>query len=121
MTKVIYHAPNGDAELVRMRGVRFVDGESVDLGPEHDALIGKLRGNPHFEVESEPACATGGTRFRAVHRGRGVFGIAENGTILDQIAPMTKADADAFNALTPDEQAAFVDKPADPPADPTQP
>jgi hypothetical protein len=48
----IYHAPEGDNEVVHMCGVRFFDGESVDLNSdEHGHLVNKLPTNPHFEVE----------------------------------------------------------------------
>lgn len=46
----IYHAPEGDNEVVHMGGVRFIDGQSVDLNSDdHPHLMSKLEGNPHFE------------------------------------------------------------------------
>lgn len=48
----IYHAPEGDSEVVHMGGVRFFDGESVELNSDdHPHLMTKIEGNPHFEVE----------------------------------------------------------------------
>lgn len=51
MITATYHAPQGDNEVVHMRGVRFIDGQPVDIDPDvHAALIGKLVSNRHFEV-----------------------------------------------------------------------
>jgi hypothetical protein len=48
----IYHAPEGDNEVVHMGGVRFIDGETVDLNSDdHPHLISKLENHPHFEFE----------------------------------------------------------------------
>lgn len=47
-----YHAPEGDNEVVHMGGVRFFDGQSVELNSDdHGHLINKLPGNQHFEIE----------------------------------------------------------------------
>lgn len=46
----IYHAPPGDNEVVYMGGVRFIDGETVDLNSnDHPHLMLKLPTNQHFE------------------------------------------------------------------------
>lgn len=103
MAKATYRAPAGDSELVRMRGVRFVDGEATELDPaEHRDLIKKLRGNPHFDVDGDD-----GSTFRAVHRGRGVYGVIAGETPVET-DPMTKEDAEAFNALSDEDRAALV-------------
>lgn len=48
----IYRAPEGDSEVVHMGGVRFFDGEEVELNSgDHGHLINKLPGNQHFEIE----------------------------------------------------------------------
>lgn len=48
----IYHAPEGDSEVVHTNGVRFFDGETVELNSnDHGHLLAKLPDNPHFEVE----------------------------------------------------------------------
>lgn len=47
-----YNAPEGDSEVVHMGGVRFFDGETVELNSEdHGHMIGKLDGNQHFDLE----------------------------------------------------------------------
>lgn len=51
---VTYNAPEGDEAVVTMRGVRFFDGQSVNLDEiEHDGLIAKLRNNQHFTVSGD--------------------------------------------------------------------
>lgn len=46
----IYHAPPGDNEVTYMGGVRFIDGETVDLNSDdHPHLMTKLPTNQHFE------------------------------------------------------------------------
>lgn len=48
----IYHAPEGDSEVVHMGGVRFFDGETVELNSDdHGHLLNKLPTNHHFEIE----------------------------------------------------------------------
>ncbi len=48
----IYHAPEGDDKVVEMGGVTFFDGMPVELNSdEHEHMINKLQGNPHFEIE----------------------------------------------------------------------
>jgi hypothetical protein len=47
-----YHAPEGDNKVVEMGGVTFFDGQAVELNTDdHDHLINKLPGNPHFDIE----------------------------------------------------------------------
>jgi hypothetical protein len=47
-----YHAPEGDDKVAEMGGVTFFDGQSVELNTDdHGHMIGKLQGNPHFDVE----------------------------------------------------------------------
>lgn len=47
-----YVAPLGDSKVVEMGGVTFFDGKSVELNSEeHNGLIDKLAGNPHFDID----------------------------------------------------------------------
>lgn len=47
-----YHAPEGDNEVVHMGGVRFIDGEPVELNSDdHPHLMSKIEGNHLFEVD----------------------------------------------------------------------
>lgn len=69
--KAIYRAPEGDAKECEIAGVKFTDGEPVELNSdEHPHLVKKLPGNPHFEVElgeddGEPGPSTGKRDFKA--------------------------------------------------------
>ncbi len=50
---VTYNAPEDDSEVVTMGGVRFFDGQAVELDDEkeqHFDLLKKLRTNQHFKV-----------------------------------------------------------------------
>lgn len=48
---VTYKAPEGDNEVVHFKGVRFFDGEPVELEQgDNKHLFAKARNNPHFEV-----------------------------------------------------------------------
>lgn len=50
--KVTYHAAEGEQPVVTTRGVRFFDGQSQVLNTrDHETLIRKAQGNPHFDVE----------------------------------------------------------------------
>lgn len=118
MTQVTYIAPAGDEAVVTTGGVRFFDGQSVDLGPEHGPLLAKLRNNPHFEVHGEPAdlqedpVDDDGVEIglSARHKGRGKYAIVratEGGEIVVRDG-LTKADAAAFNALSVEDREAYV-------------
>lgn len=48
MAKVTYKAPEDDSAVVTMRGIRFFDGQTVEV--EDEELLNKLRSNQHFEV-----------------------------------------------------------------------
>jgi hypothetical protein len=98
-----YRAPEGDIAVVTTRGVRFFDGQAVELNHgDHSALISKLRGNPHFELAGadEPAALV------AKHRGRGVYAIVKGDETI--IEGLSKTDADQFNALSDADKAIYV-------------
>lgn len=47
-----YNAPEGDNKVVEMGGVTFFDSQEVELNSDdHDHMINKLQGNPHFDIE----------------------------------------------------------------------
>lgn len=108
---VTYKAPDGDEAVVTTGGVRFFDGQAKQLdGEEHAGLIAKLRTNQHFEVggkakpKAEKPPVVG---LKAVHIAGGRFVIKRDGeTIKDGL---NKADADAFNALSDEDKAAYVE------------
>lgn len=103
-----YNAPEGDNEVVTTRGVRFFDGQAVELDPvEHRDLIKKLRSNALFSVHGGDAPSS--STLSAKHRGRGKYGVFDGDQLLDGIDAMSKEDADAFNALSDAEKQAYVD------------
>src|SRR3954469_7343316 len=47
-----YHAPEGDNKVAEMGGVTFFNGQAVELNSDdHGHMIGKLKGNRHFDLE----------------------------------------------------------------------
>lgn len=109
---VTYNAPEDDAAVVTMRGVRFFDGQSVSLDPiEHDGLIAKLRHNQHFTVSGDEPKAKKEKKheegLKAVHNGGGRFVIKNGSETVKE--GLNKADAEAFNALSDEDKAAYVD------------
>lgn len=119
MAKVNYLPTDDMPRRTTQFGFDFDRDNATDVPAGHAALK-KFRGNPFFSVEDDPLTGQGGAQsgLRAIHRGRGVYGIVDGIVPLDQLGQMTKADADAFNALSESEKSAFVDKP---PVDPPQP
>jgi hypothetical protein len=113
MAKVTYNAPEDDNQVVTMRGVRFFDGQAVEV--EDEGLLGKLRTNQHFEVseskpkapkpESKPKALVDG--LRAVHIAGGRFKIVDGDKLVKE--GLNKAEADSFNALSPEDKAALID------------
>lgn len=56
---VTYHAPDGDDEVTKVFGFRFVDGDPVEIDDEeHPFAMSKLVNNQHFEV-GEPKAKRG--------------------------------------------------------------
>lgn len=80
----------------------------ITFGPEpvevtDAAIIAKCAGSPFYEVLDDDS------GLKAVHRGRGSYSVMHGE---EEVMPnLTKADADAFNALSVEDKAAYV-KPA---------
>jgi hypothetical protein len=89
-------------------GYDFKDGETVNVTDEKH--LAKFKGNPHFQVAGDksetlkPVTAT--TGLKAEHHGGGKFNITNGETVVS--SGLSKADADAFNAMTDDEKTAYV-------------
>jgi hypothetical protein len=89
-------------------GYDFKDGESVTVTDEKH--LAKFKGNPHFEVSGDksetekPVTAT--TGLKAEHHGGGKFNITNGENVVQR--GLSKADADAFNAMSDDEKLAYV-------------
>jgi hypothetical protein len=85
-------------------GYDFIGGNSVEVTDEKH--LAKFRGNRFFEVTDEPS-EPAGLELLAKHKGRGVFSIVRGDE--DIVEGLTKADADAFNALSDEDKAAYVE------------
>lgn len=90
-------------------GYDFEDGKSVDV--TDDKALAKFKGNRFFEVAGDkaedtekPVDAT--TGLKAEHHGGGKFNITNGENVIQR--GLSKADADAFNAMTDDEKTAYV-------------
>lgn len=88
-----------DGDTVQF-GYEFLDGEPVDVTDAKH--LAKFAGNRHFEVLNEAPSAG----LKAEHHGGGKFNITNGETVLAK--GLSKSDADAFNSMTGDEQAAYV-------------
>lgn len=117
MPNATYRAPAGDSEVVTIAGVRFFDGQAVELDHgEHERLLGKLSMNPHFEVDGYLAAGSAGLGgehqpvmgLRAIHKGRGKYAIVRGDEDTEVKEGLSKADADAFNALTEADKEEYV-------------
>ncbi len=113
---VIYRAPKRDDKVVEMGGHTFFDGKIEKVDSESEAfLLGKLRGNRHFEVidkdaPKEPVKAVtpkpANTQLAAVEQVDGSFAITNGADLIKD--GLTKEDADAFNALSDEDKAEYV-------------
>lgn len=93
-----------------------------ELGPEPVVVddpraLAKFRGSPFFEVIEDadptppatPPDPPANVGYRAVHNGGGRFIIVHGDKDEKVGAGLNKADADAFNALSDDKKAAYVE------------
>jgi len=113
---VTYRAPKGDDKVVEMGGHTFFDGEVEKVDSESEAfLLGKLRGNRHFEVSEkdapkEPVKANAPKPEPVVlvasEQTDGTFAIMNGADLIKE--GLTKEDADAFNALSDEDKAEYV-------------
>ena len=97
-----------------MAKVKYLDGKTEQYGYVFDgaavevtneAHLAKFRGNPFFAVEAEVA-KPDEAGLKAEHHGGGKFNITRGEEVLAK--GLSKADADAFNALSDEEKEAFV-------------
>lgn len=115
MTSVIYHAPKGDDRVVDMGGHTFFDNQVTEVDEAAESrLLSKLRSNQHFEVlgeapepqhdpvDDDPPDEV----LKAVHRGRGKYSIMRGKKEIKE--GLSKADHDAFNALSDEDKAGYV-------------
>lgn len=82
-------------------GVVFPLGVPVEVAAD---IAARLAGHSHFTVGLEDVPET----IRAVHRGRGSYSVMDGANELLQ--GLSKADAEAFNAMSPGEQVEYLAK-----------
>lgn len=95
----------------------------IAFGPEpvivNDArIIAKCKGSPFYEVmdsgaPSTPAAPSAEIGLRAIHNGGGRYIVVRGDKDAKVMEGLSKADAEAFNALSEDDKSAYVDKPAE--------
>lgn len=106
MAKVIYLGEAGGTRETTQYGYSFSDGKPVDVDePKH---LAKFAGNAYFKVsagEKQPVKTTV-AGLQAVHNGGGRFVIKRDGEIIKE--GLNKADADAFNQLSSEDQEAYI-------------
>lgn len=90
-------APGTDPATCEMGGLVFPLGIPVTVD---EALAKRLQSHTHFTA------GTADVSLKAEHKGGGRFQITQGEAVLQ--SGLNKADADAFNAMTPDEKAAYV-------------
>jgi hypothetical protein len=106
MQKLVYHALDGDAEEVEVFGVKFKDGKAVDVS---DDVALRLKENRFFKPAKEKPAkeAADDNVLKAVHIAGGRFVIKQGDKAIKE--GLNKADADAFNALSDEDKAAYVE------------
>lgn len=107
MAKVTYHPERGAPDDCEQFGYAFADKKPTDVPDADKKALAKFRGNPFFKVEGDEKPVTADTGIKAVHNGGGRFVIKRDGEIIKD--GLTKADADAFNALSDEDKAAYVE------------
>lgn len=105
MAKVSYHAEAGAPADTEQFGYSFVAGKQTDV-PEDDPHLPVFRENRFFKVDEGEKPAEAG--LKASHHGGGRFVIKRDGEIIKE--GLNKADADAFNALSDEDKAAYVEE-----------
>lgn len=110
MAKVTYKPAEGEPTTHTQYGITW--------GPEpvevtNPAVLARVRGNRYYQVEGDDgqelktSSTDGG--LEAEHRGGGRYVIVHGEGDDDVIKGLTKADADAFNALSDEDKAAYVE------------
>lgn len=107
MTETFKASYVGEAEGdVEVFGVTFPEGKSADVPERYRE---KIEGNPFFKVgaaKSEKKDEKTDTGLKAEHHGGGKFNITKGEEVLAE--GLSKADADAFNALSDEDKAEYV-------------
>lgn len=104
MAKVTYAPAQGEPEETTQFGYHFAKGKSVDVTDEKH--LAKFRGNPYFAV-AEKKGNDKKEELKAEHHGGGRFRITHGEEVLS--AGLSKAEADAFNAMSDEDKQAYIE------------
>lgn len=120
--KVSYHPEPGVSDETTQFGYDFEGGSATEVTDEK--ALAKFRGNPFFKVAKAKEDETSQRRqkgvellnqreakptedgLKAVHNGGGRFVIKDGDKTIKE--GLNKSDADAFNALSPEDKAEYV-------------
>ena len=85
----------------------------VTFGPEpvsvsDPRILAKLKGSPFYALQSYDEEATK-IELRAVHNGGGRYVVVKGDEDQKVMSGLTKADAEAFNALSDEDKASYVE------------
>lgn len=108
MAKVKFIPEPGVSDETEQFGISFAGGEFVEVTDEK--ALTKFRGNRFFEVEDEATEEQDDDKdagLKAVHNGGGRYVIKRDGEIIK--TGLTKADATAFNAMSDEDKAEYVE------------
>ena len=94
----------GKAEgAVRAFGTTFEKGQAAEV---EDKYRGKVAGNRFFEIAKAGQAKGDETGLKAEHHGGGRFNVTHGEEVL--LKGLSKADADAFNAMSAEDKAEYV-------------
>ncbi|MGV2110149.1 hypothetical protein ACQZ46_02605 [Agrobacterium salinitolerans] len=106
MTKVSYHPGNSESDETEQFGYSFAGGKPTEVKDSDGHALAKFAGNRFFKVhEKKEAKSESG--LKAVHVAGGRFVIKKDGDVVKE--GLNKADADAFNGMSDEDKAAYVD------------
>lgn len=112
MARVRYIPEPGTPAIATQFGIEFGP-EPVEVTDPR--IIAKCKGSPFYEVievetpQAPPSDPQAPLGYRAVHNGGGRFIIVYGDKDEKVAAGLNKADADAFNSMSEDDKAAYVE------------
>lgn len=110
-----YHVKNGSAlpKAFRVRGGHKVvpAGKEADIDDARELTEAQIeafaRDGVKVKAKASSKTKAEDTGMKAEHHGGGKFNVTHGETLL--LSGLSKADADAFNAMTPEDQKVYVE------------
>lgn len=107
MAKVTYKPSEGEPTTHTQYGITWGP-KAIEVADE--AVLARVRNNRFYLVEGgSPKAAAGDDGLKATHNGGGRFTIVYGDSDDDVLKGLDKAEADAFNALSDEGKAAYVE------------